>query len=325
MAAQMMKDMLMTSVGDVYREFIPSEEGESLDEQIYPWGFEGLSEKLYEPLPVSDLSPQTVTNILQMRSTEMHHWMDYMMFAQMVTEQKFKKLLNSIAWVEHLHFWKLHSLLPAAELPSEDVLKGELALMACYDMAIQTEPNEDIKQAFQQMRMDHLYHAEYAANQVQSVRTDLNRITGGKDLGGGRPLNEQFTKPENTFWKGSFRGVYDKSSVEPQTLINVDMVQSGELAAWNMYGSAASWEKDVTVKLHFSAFSGVENQHVSILGSIKDPGESLLEKALVHERVEMHGYSQLIQNEPNETVRKVFEDLYEEDKEHARLFGQIAG
>ncbi len=322
--AQMMKEWLMLSAGDVFQRFIPSEKGESLEEQIYPWSVEGVSRKVEMPLMPSEIDTKTMCHLLQMRAVEAQHWMDYRHYSMMVTDPDFKKLLGQIARAEHTHYWWLHSLMPPANNPSEAVLNSELAIIDSYDMCIQSEPNSDIRAAFEHIKSDHVMHAEYAARQAQSMGSDVNRFTGGMSLSGGRPLEQQFMKPEDTFWHGRMDGVYKKTDVDPMTLVNVDASIAGEIAAWSGYGCAAISEQDQPNRTHFAAFSSIEEQHVALLGSIKDPTETILESSLVHEQVEVQHYKKMMDHITNPRVKAVFEDLYEEDLEQARLFGEFA-
>lgn len=324
MATQIMMERMMTSVGDVFRQFIPSERGESLDEQIYPWNVDGLKQKVESPLSMDELNPRTIANILSMRAVEMQHWTDYHAYAKMVMDQNLKKQLNMIAWAEHMHFLMLQSLLPTPNVPSQDVIASELSLIMNYDMCIRDEPNDSVKNAFQHIRQDHVQHAQYAAQQLQNQGADINRMTGGMDMSGGRALNQQFMKPDSTIWQGQYNGVYNKGDVDARTLINIDQSLAGEVAAWNGYACAMTFEKNNDVKLNFGAFCTVENQHVSILGSLRDPSETLLERSLLHEQVEVQNYRQMMESETNPKARKVFEHLYREDLEQARLFGDIA-
>lgn len=324
MVTRMIMNQMITSTGEVYRRFIPKEEGESLEEQLYPWNTEGLRQKMAEkPLTMADLSHKTMTNILQMRAVEVQHWHDYHAYSKMISDPDFKKLMNAISWAEHLHHVKLQSLLPPVKAPSESVLMEEMALIMGYQMGVNTEPDDSIKNAFEHIVQDHKLHAEYAAQPAKRSGTDVDRIIGGMDISGGRPLEQQYMRPDDTMWQGQFDGVYKKDSVNPQTLVNVDMCLAGELSAWMGYGCASKFETDQSVKLHYAAFENIEDQHISILGSIKDPTESVLERTLVHEQVEMQEYKRMMEEEEHPQVRKVFEDLYREDMEQARLFGQF--
>jgi rubrerythrin len=102
------------------------------------------------------------------------------------------------------------------------------------------------------------------------------------------------------------------------------MALAGELAAWDMYHCAMTNEGDMNNKANFAAFQSVESQHAAILGSIKDPSETPLERALVHEAVEISMYGMLKNSEPNEQARKVFADLHKQDMEQGYQFGQMA-
>jgi rubrerythrin len=242
----------------------------------------------------------------------------------MTGDKRLKSLLGEIARAEHLHLWKLASLMPAAHVPAEAVLIGEIAILCGYSMCMASEQNDTVKSAFQYIFADHQFHAEYLAGQVQSLGCDPGTLTGGGDLSGGRPIEKQFMKPEDTIWKGNFGGSYNKRNVDAQTLVNVDMSLAGETAAWDSYLSAAKFETNDEIKTHFAGFSSVEDQHVSIIGSLKDTTETPLERALVHEQVEVQSYQMLIDCETNSQVKKVFQELYREDLEQARLFGQLA-
>lgn len=324
MVTHMMMERMMMSVGDVYRQFIPDEHGEPLEEQIFPWSVEGIQQKKQQRLDPEQMDPMTISRILQMKAVEMQHWTEYLAHAKMITDERLKKLLNSVAWAEHMHYLKLLSLLPVPKSPSQAVLKGEISLIHGYDMCLQNEPNDSIRSAFQHIQHDHKQHAEFAAQQLHSQGMDVQKSTGGIDISGGRPLEQQFMKPDDCIWQGQFDGVYKKDSVDPQTLVNVDMSLAGEMAAWTTYGCASLFEHDDGITTHFAAFSSVENQHVSILSSIKDPTETILERALVHEQVEMQNYHKMMEQESHPEVREVFEHLYREDMEQARRLGELA-
>ena len=319
---QMMQTMM--SVSDVYRQFIPSQKGESLDEQIYPWNMDGLKEDMQSPIPIHQGDPNTITNIIQMMSVEMQHWFDYHEYSKWIADADLKKLLESLARAEHMHHLKLMSLLPAPHDASEMVLSGELSLLMAYNMCMANEPNDSVKQAFCIAFNDHLQHAKFAADRVQSLGCDVNAFTGGADLNGGRSINQQFMKLDDTMWQGRADGCYDKNNVDAQTLINVDMALAGETAAWDIYHSAIEHTDDQNVRLNYAAFQSIEDQHAGIFGSIKDPTETMLERSLVHEQVEIMNYQRLMDSEANPQVKDVFADLYREDLEHARLFGQMA-
>lgn len=325
MVTQMMIEQIMTSAGDAFRQFMPSEQGKSLDEQIYPWNVEGISEKMQPSLSPDEADPKTISNILIMRAVEMQHWADYHSYATMIADENFKKLLNAIAWAEHLHHLKLESLLPTPDQPAQSVLMSEVALMMGYERCIEKEPHDTVRNIFEHIWHDHKQHAEFAAQSAQQSGVDIDKMTGGMDLSGGRPLQEQFMRPDDTIWQGETRGIYKKDSVDAQTLINIDLSAAVERAAFHDYACAFVLEKDKTTKLHFGAFQSVEDQHISILGSLRDPSETILERTLLHEQVEMKNYHKMMEQESNPRVRQVFEDLYREDMEHARLFGRIAG
>lgn len=325
MEARMMSERAMMSVSDVYRGLIPSEQGTPLDEQIYPWSYEGFQKKSAEkPLSMEEADLKTIVFLLAMQAVETQNWMDYHSFARMVTDERFKKLLNSIAWAEQAHVMKISSLLPPAQDPIGVLLIGEITAVLGYNIWIENEPNSAVKEAFQHIVQDHKEHARYAVQQAKTAGLDVSKLISGLDFSGARLYKEQFMKPDDAAWQGHFDGVYKKGSVDPQTLVNVDVALAAERWAWHAYQCAATFEQNTNLAFDFRAISSVENQHVSILSSLKDPTESILERAIVHEKAEMQLFGMLKDSESNPVVRQAYQQLYKEDLEQARLFGDIA-
>lgn len=314
----------MQTVGNIYRTLIPSEKGESLEEQIYPWNKDGIKQNMQEPIPLEELGPDTLSRIMQMMAVEAQHWNDYRSFSTWVEDQQMKSLLGQLARAEHAHHLKLMSFLPMPKTPSEEVLINETSLLVGYQMAIEHEPNEAVKSAFQHIFQDHLQHAEYADNLMKEKDLPRSTITAGCDFSGGRPLDQQFLRAEDTFWQGKFDGCYSKDTVDKETLLHVDKAMAGELAAWDGYHCAMTVTQTEEINLHWASFQSIEDQHLAILGSIRDPKESLLERALVHEQVETHYYEKFMDMEDNPRVKKVFQDLHREDMEQGWQLGKLA-
>lgn len=318
-----MAEMLQT-VSDVYRQFIPSEKGKSLDEQIYPWSLDGIKEAMKEPFEAHQLDPQSLAFCMQMMAVEAQHWLDYHSYSEWVSDQQLKSLLGQLARAEHVHHLKLMSLLPQPHAPSEAVLSMEMAVLMAYQYCMEHEPNDSITSAFRHIFDDHVTHAEFAATDVQSKGCPPETITGGADLSGGRRMERQFMKVEDTMWQGKFDGCYSKDTVDPQTLMNVDMSLAGEITAWHGYHCALENTPEQNMRIAWAAFQSIEDQHVGILGSLRDPTESLLERALVHEQVEIQCYSMMHDMDINPRVKEIFGELYKEDLQQAWELGQLA-
>jgi len=314
----------MMEISEPFKRLIPDRSGESLEEQIFPWNVEGMKKNLNQPTELHKADPTTVTNILQMAAVELQHWAAYNASAKYVTDKTMKDMFISLARAEEIHHLKLLSLLPKMHDASEMVLTSEVALLSMYSDCIDNESDPAVSEAFFYVFNDHLTHAEYAAGIVQKMGCDPGTFTSGADISGGRPLNHQFMKPEDTVWHGKYDGAYDKNRVDPMTLINVDMANAAELAAWEGYSCAMKNTDDQAIRLHYGTFRSIEGQHVAIIDSLKDPTETPLERSLVHEAVEISNYGRKMKYEPDENVRKVFQELYEEDMEQARLLGQWA-
>ncbi len=313
----------MRGVNDNYRGFIPSERGEPLEEQIFPWSVDGVRKDTHDQLPLHEGDPRTLQSVIQMMAVEAQHWADYRAYGAWTADAEMKSLFGQIARAEHLHHMRLMSLLPTPHATSEAVLAAETAALSAYTMCMENEASETIKKAYRHIFDDHLEHARYAEDLVRNAGCPADWYTGGADLKGGRSLDQQFMKPEDTIWQGDWSGCYDKNTADPRTALNVDMAMAGEVSAWTGYMYSMHMERDQDQRTHYAAFSSIEDQHVSILGSIIDPNETMLERALVHEQVEMQNYQRLMETETNDLAKEVFSDLYREDMEHAWLLGQL--
>ena len=235
-----------------------------------------------------------------------------------------KSLLGRLARAEHVHHMKLMSLVPVPHAPSESVLALETAILTAYQSCIETEPNDSIKNAFTHIFDDHVAHAEFAATDVQQKGCRPESYTGGADLRGGRRMEKQFMRVEDTIWQGNFDGCCSKDTVDPQTLFNVDISLAGEMAAWHGYHCAFENTSEDKIRMAWAAFQSIEGQHAGILGSLRDPTESMLERALVHEHVEMQNYGMMMDADVHPRLKEVFEDLYEADLQQAWELGCFA-
>lgn len=317
-----MQEMMQT-VSDVYRQFIPSEKGQSLEEQLYPWSLDAIGEIMVEPFHPHELDPQSLAFCMQMMTVEAQHWSDYHAWAEWVSNKEVKSLLEKLARAEHIHHQRIMSLLPVPHAPSEQVLSMETALLMACQNCMDKEPNDSIKNAFNYIFQDHLMHAEFAATDVQTKGCPPAAITGGAELSGGRRMEAQFVKVEATMWQDKFDGSYSKDTVDPQTLLNVDMSIAGEIGAWHGYHCATQNTEERPIKTAWMAFQGIESQHLAILGSIKDPSETMMERALVHEQVEIKNYRMMMDSDINPRVKGLFEDLCKEDLQQAWELGQL--
>lgn len=313
----------MHQVGNVFKQFIPGKEGESLDDQIFNWNREGFKRDMQKPLTIHTSDPTTISNIIQMMAIEMQHWVDYNSFANSVSDPELKNLLLRLARAEEIHQLKLMSLLPKPHDSSEAILNSEVAILSAYSQFIDTEQNEQVKKAFNLMFTDHLLHAEYAAGIVNKLGCDVDTFTGGADLSGGKPLNSEFMTSEDTVWNGSYKGAYDKNSADPMTMIHVDMSLASEQYAWDGYTFALTSTDDEDARVQYGSFRSVEGQHVAIAGSLQDTNETPLERALLHEAAEISSYCIKMNCEQDKQVKTLFAELYKEDLEHARLLGQF--
>ena len=100
------------------------------------------------------------------------------------------------------------------------------------------------------------------------------------------------------------------------TALDISILVSAEQQTMNYYMNQAGFYHNNLGKQLYSEIAMIEEQHVSMYGSLQDVNGSWLEKLLMHEYAECYLYMSLWQDETDKNVKKIFEEHFNTELQH---------
>src|SRR5690554_4324739 len=143
----------------------------------------------------------------------------------------------------------------------------------------------------------------YSALMDRVEGKDANNILQSyTDIIPGRATMEEHRSPEH-----DLRDHYDRSKADPITKLNALTIYSAEYQTHDYYMNIGPTFADPVARALYAEIASVEEQHVTQYGSLMDPSESLMEKWLVHEAMEVYMYHSCAQQEDNPRIKALWE------------------
>lgn len=102
---------------------------------------------------------------------------------------------------------------------------------------------------------------------------------------------------------------YDRAYVDMKTVVDVMCLKAIENFQWNNYINSAQRSKELGYKQMFLRISLEEGQHESVVISLTDRHETVLEKVVAGQISHIVRLAQFISGEPQEAIRSVYEHI----------------
>src|SRR5690606_30266624 len=123
----------------------------------------------------------------------------------------------------------------------------------------------------------------YAALMDRLEGKDANTIVQSySDILPGRPTSVEHRHPHD-----DVRRPYDRASAQLVTKLNALTIMSAEQQTHNYYMNVGPAFTDPTARLLYAEIGSIEEQHVTHYESMIDPGETMMERWLIHEANEV--------------------------------------
>ena len=119
------------------------------------------------------------------------------------------------------------------------------------------------------------------------------------------------------------RKPYDKETALPQTKINILTLVAGEQQTHNYYAEHGMEYGNDCLRETYAEIKDVEEEHVTMYESLIDPTESLYEKLLLHEFMEVCTYYNCLEDEKNEMIRPIWEEFLDYELGHLAIASQL--
>ena len=272
------------------------EKGTPLDRQQFTW-------RDIAGAPFSKLDDDAFTRVrvilmngIEEQATRFQHH-----FARM--NEELRPDLARLRRMEHFQQLTVNWLLPSDQSPLETTIGYEQVAIEVTASLAQLEPDPYLAQAYRFALLedfDHLYR--YSALLDRLEGKDPNAILQNyTDIRPGRPTSQELRHPED-----DLRRHYDRAKASPRSKIHALTLVSAEQQTLNYYKNVGPIFSDPVARQLYAEIATIEEQHVTHYESLLDPGESMLEKWLLHEAHEVYNYYGCMHHEGNPVAKEIW-------------------
>jgi hypothetical protein len=276
---------------------LSKERGTPLEEQTFDW-FDLVR------MPISKLNDDAMTRVRIIWMNGMEQEANRFSHALARFNGELRVPLARVRRIDHQQQVLVNWLLPPDQSPLETTIGYEQAsIEVTADVALK-EPDPYLAQLYRFGMLedfDHLYRFAALLDRVEGK--DANNILQSyTDIAPGRPTSLEHRAPED-----DVRRPYRRDNVHPLSRLNAVTITAAENQVRDYYMNIGPQFADPVARLVYAEISCIEEQHVTHYESIADPGETLLEKWLLHEASEVHNYFSCLQFESNKRIRDIWE------------------
>src|SRR5215207_2192423 len=195
-------------------------------------------------------------------------------------------------------------LLPADLSPIETTLAFEQVAIEVTASVALREPDPYMAQVYRFGLLedfDHLYRFSALYDRVAGGDAN-NIIQSYSDIMPGRPTAVEHRDPTD-----DLRGHYEKTTAAPLTKLHAVTIMASENQTHDYYITIGPQFADPVARQLYAEIASIEEQHTTQYESIIDPGESWLEKWLMHEAMEAYNYMSCAEYETNPRIKKIWD------------------
>lgn len=206
--------------------------------------------------------------------------------------------LAAVRRIEHQQRAVLANLCPADQGPPETAIGfAQTAIETTAALAI-AEPDVDLQDVYRSAlleNLDQLYRTAALYDRLEG-KDPNTLIQSYTDILPGRPaVRAHHPRP------------YDRAEAYPVSKLHALIAASLAAAKRDFALSIVPTFGDPLARRLFAETASIDEEHAITYASLSDPGETWLEKWLLHEACEVYGYDSAAQSEDNPRLRALFE------------------
>jgi hypothetical protein len=164
---------------------------------------------------------------------------------------------------------------------------------------------------------DHLYRYSALMDRVEGKDAN-NLLQSYTDILPGRPTSVEHRAPED-----DLRNAYQRDRASLITKLHALTLVGGEYQTHDYYMTVGPTYADPIGRQLYAEIASIEEQHVTQYESIIDPGETWLEKLLLHEANEAYNYYSCLKYETNDRIKAIWERFLEYELGHVQHVAQL--
>ncbi|MDB5104977.1 MAG: hypothetical protein JWP91_2666 [Fibrobacteres bacterium] len=287
---------------------ILKEKGTPIENQQFDW-------RDLVRVPISKLNDDAFTRvrIILMNGLEMGALRCQHSFHQMNGDLRLP--LARVRRVEAFQQTLVNWLLPPDQSPLETTIAYEQVAIEVTAHVALNEPDPYNAQVYRFGMLedfDHLYRFSALLDRLEGK--DANNILQNyTDILPGRPTAVEHRAPED-----DLREPYALDAA-PLTKIHALTITNAEFQTENYYKNIGPLFADPGARMLYAEISSIEEQHVTQYGSLINPSESLLEKWLLSEAMEVYNYYSCMQQETNPRIKSIWQRFTDYELGHLHL------
>lgn len=291
------------------------EKGTPLEKQVRSW-----HEIAKKPFNKTLVDCYTRTRQILMNGIEVEAWNFKHNFARITDDQEVKEFLAVSKRIEDTQQTTVNWQTPSDQSILETTLGYEQVAVDLTAWLAQNEPDKYVKETFDFGLLedfDHLYrYSQWAYLEHGISPNDI--VQEQTDIILGRP-----TQNHHNCNIIRLRTPYEKAKTSPQTKVNIYTLVSGEQQTHNYYAEHGMAYGNQCIRETYAEIKDVEEEHVTMYESLIDPTESLYEKLLLHEFMEVCNYYTCMTDETDERLKKIWEMFLDFEIGHLKIAAEI--
>lgn len=212
--------------------------------------------------------------------------------------------LARVRRIEHHQATLVNWLNPPDQSPLDTTIGYEQNAIEVTASVAQREPDPYLASVYRFGMLedfDHLYRFTALMDRVEG-RDANNLLQSYTDIRPGRPTMVEHRDPMD-----DLREFYDRRTAALLTKLHALTIVAAEHQVRDYYMNIGPMFTDPVARMLYAEIASIEEQHVTQYESIIDPGETPLEKWLLHEATEVYNYWGCLQQETNPYVKSVWE------------------
>jgi hypothetical protein len=291
------------------------EKGIPLEQQARSW-----KQIVREPYHKYEVDAYTRARVILMNGIENEVWAYSHSFARAAGNPEIRALLAQTRRIEDQQQTTINWLNPADQTVLETTIAYEQVAVDLTAYLARNEPDPYVREAFHFGLLedfDHLYRYSELLDYLESL--DANSIVQGKtEILPGRPTEDHHNDPELRLRKH-----YEKNRALPLSKVHILTLLSGEQQTRNFYKEHGPEYGNRLARELYAEIGEVEEEHVSFYESLMDPTETMLERQVLHELVEVYNYFHCYEQEVDQRIRTIWEEFLAVELTHLQLWGDM--
>jgi hypothetical protein len=217
---------------------------------------------------------------------------------------RLREPLARVRRIDHHQATLVNWLNPPDQSPLDTTIGYEQNAIEVTASVAQREPDPYLASVYRFGMLedfDHLYRFTALMDRVEG-RDANNLLQSYTDIRPGRPTMVEHRDPMD-----DLRDCYDRAKASPLTKLHALTIVAAEHQVRDYYMNIGPTFTDPVARMLYAEIASIEEQHVTQYESIIDPGETPLEKWLLHEATEVYNYWSCLQQESNPYVKSIWD------------------